>query len=140
MATQTLQIIGSYAAGVGIEFQRINRRYGSGYDQNDLTGHTDGTLVLKLNYEFLPDDGSLTVTDPENGDAVTNWSVYLWKFFVNRMQDDEAFNVTVIDPSVGGSTTLTQLFKFVDSRMDYSWFSYKLYSTGLELRQWRALA
>lgn len=137
---QTLQILGSYGAGVGIEFQRINRRYGSGYDQNDLTGHTDGTLVLKLNYDFLPDDGSLTVLDPENANAVTNWPVYLWKFFVSRMQDDEAFNVTVIDPSVGGSTTLTQLFKFVDSRMDYSWFSYKLYSTGLELRQWRALA
>lgn len=137
---QTLQILGSYGAGVGIEFQRINRRYGSGYDQNDLTGHTDGTLVLKLNYDFLPDDGSLTVLDPENANAVTNWPVYLWKFFVSRMQDDEAFNVTVIDPGVGGSTTLTALFKFVDSRMDYSWFSYKLYSTGLELRQWRAAA
>ncbi len=140
MSTQTLKIIGSYGASVGIEFQEITRRYGSGYDQNDLTGPTDGTLVVRLNYDFLPDDGSLTVTDPENANAVTNWSVYLWKFFVRRKQDDEAFNVTIIDPSVGGTTELTELFKFVDRRMDFNWFSYKLYSTGLELRQWRAAA
>lgn len=139
MSVQTLKVIGSYPANVGIEFQELTRRYGSGYDQTDLVGPTDGTLTLKLNYEFLPDDGSLTVTDPENGDAVTNWPVYLWKFFVRRKQDGEAFYVTMIDPSVGGSTTFTQLFKFVDSRLDYSWFTYKLYSSSLELRQWKAL-
>ena len=65
MSTQTLKVIGSYPANVGIEFQELTRRYGSGYDQTDLVGPTAGTLVLRLSYEFLPDDGSLTVTDPE---------------------------------------------------------------------------
>lgn len=140
--TQTLQLptginaLGSYGASVSIQFDEIRREFGSGNDATEMVGHTDGQIILKLNYDFLPDEGSLTVLDPENSNAVTYWPRYLWKFFIRRKRDQEAFNVTFTDPGTGADSTL--LFKFADSQLDYQMATFKLYSTGLVLRQWRA--
>ena len=70
----------------------------------------------------------------EISNAVTNWSQYFWKFFIRRKQDGEAFYVSFIDPATGAAET-TKQFKFNEQQMDYVWFAYKLYSTGISLRQ-----
>lgn len=142
MPTQSLvvptgiNVLGSYGASVGIHFDELVKRYAGGNDESELTGHTDGEFILKLKYDFLSDEGSLTVLDAENSNAVTYWPRYVWLFFVRRKQDQAAFNVTFTDPSTGSDAT--KLFKFEDSDLTYETITYKLYSTGLTLRQWRA--
>lgn len=133
-----LQALGSFGAVVSISFDEIVRDYGGGYDTTELVGPTAGLIYLRLQLDFLDDSGQLTVVDAENANAVTNWSQYLWKFFIRRKQDGAAFNVAFTDPDDGMSRTDT--FKFMESRLDYTWFNVKLYSTGLTLRQFVALA
>lgn len=130
-----LSALGAYGAKVSIRFEEITREMAVGYDKTELVGATDGVLILTINQEFLPDDGSLTVIDVENGSAVTNWSRYFWKFFIRRKQDGEAFFVSFIDPATGAAEA-TKQFKFNEQQMDYTWFAYKLYSTGVSLRQY----
>lgn len=135
---QLLQLPPSYAIDISLEYQEIQRFYAGGHDKTELVGPTDGIIVLGLSYGHLPAAG-LTVVDPENASAVTPWSVYLWKFFKYRKADQAAFNVGVDDPET--NTTMTQLFKFADSRLNYQQISWKLYTaSGLQLRQYRALA
>lgn len=141
MAFQTLaaptnvSALGGYGATVGIRFDEIVREMAVGYDKSELVGATAGVLLIKLNLDFLDDSGVLTVVDVENSSAVTNWSQYIWKFFIRRKQDGDPFYVSFIDPATGAAET-TKLFKFVDQQIDYNWFQFKLYSTGLQLRQY----
>lgn len=134
LAPTGLTALGAYGAQVGIRFEEIAREFAVGYDKTELVGATDGILIIKLNLEFLPDEGTLTVVDPENGNAVTNWSQYLWKFFIRRKQDGEEFFVSFTDPATG-AVEATKKFKFAEQQLDYTWFQFKLYSTGLTLRQ-----
>lgn len=138
MSTQTLQLPPSYPASISIRFEEIVREFGGGYDTSEIVGPTDGTILLKFNYGHLPAGTSLVVSDPEDGGASTPWAKYLWKFFIRRKQDGEAFNVVADDPATG--TTATWLVKFADSQLDYELLTYKLYSSGVALRQWRALS
>lgn len=139
MPTQTLQIPASYAIDVAVEYQEITRFYAGGHDKTEVVGPTDGIILLGLSFNHLPMGTSLTVIDPENGSAVTPWAKYLWKFFNYRKADQAAFNVNIEDPNTGA--TMTQLFKFADSRLTMQLINWKLYTaSGLQLRQWRALA
>lgn len=135
MPVQELKILGGYGAKVSIRFARIVHDHGDGYVTKALVGNSAGERLFALNYDFLPNEGSLTVVDTENGNAVTNWPAYLWRFYVRRMVDGAAFNIIYEDPDAGASTTT--LVDFVDNQLDYDWMTFKLYSSGVLLRQAR---
>lgn len=129
---QTLQVLGSYGMELDIEFAEIVRDFGDGYDDNVLVGNSSGEKFYRLVLEFLPDGtDQLSVVDPE--DSLTkSYADYIWDFFVRRKQDGEAFNIT--DPRDGA----TVLVKFAESRLSYQFLTYKLFGSGLLLRQHRA--
>lgn len=138
MPTQVLQLPPSYAIDIRLEYQGIQRFYAGGHDKSEIVGHTSGVIIVGLSYGHLPAAG-LVVSDPENGGASTPWAKYLWKFFRYRMADQAAFTIGVDDPET--NTTMTQLFKFADFSLSYQQITWKLYTaSGLQLRQWRALA
>jgi len=135
---QTLLVPPSYSVGVSIRFDEIIREFGGGYDTNELVGPTDGIILLKYRYNILHAGAQLTINDPEAGGAATSWPKYLWLFYRRRKQQGDAFNVTLLeDPAT--EAAMTQLFKFADSQLDYDLISWKLYTSGIALRQWRAL-
>jgi len=131
MPTQTLQILGSYGIDVEIEYAEIQRDFGDGYDANELVGNTAGELFYRLTYDYLPQTTVDFVLDPENANAVTSYADYLWLFFTRRKVDGAAFNIT--DPKSGA----TVLVKFVDRRLSLKLINYKLFTSGLLLRQHR---
>jgi hypothetical protein len=137
LAPTGISVLGAYGASVSVEYAEIVREFAVGYDKSELVGPTDGQLFLKLNYEFLPDEAPYTVVDVENGSAVTTWPVYLWRFYKRRKADGAAFNVTFYNPEDGADDTRT--FKFEDSQLSYDFLMFKLYSTGLLLREYIAL-
>jgi len=138
MSTQVLQLPPSYSVNIDLQYQEIQRFYAGGHDKTEVVGPTDGIILLGLSYGHLPAAG-LTVSDPENSGAATPWAVYLWKFFKYRKADQAAFTVTIDDPATG--TTMSQLFKFADSKLSYQQITHKLYTaSGIQLRQWRALS
>jgi hypothetical protein len=138
MSTQVLQLPPSYAVDISLEYQEIQRFYAGGHDKTEVVGPTDGIIILGFSYGHLPAAG-LTVNDPEAGGAATPWAKYLWKFYKYRKADQQPFTVTIDDPET--NTTMTQLFKFADSRLSYQQITFKLYtSAGLQMRQYRALA
>lgn len=128
----TLQILGSYGMDIEIGFAEIQRDFGEGYDANELVGNSSGELFYRLVFDFLPDSTDLTVTDPEDGDAVKTYQDYLWDFFVRRKQTGDAFDVT--DPRTGSTVSV----KLIDTRLSYKFLTYKLFSSGLLLRQHRS--
>jgi len=138
IAPTGINILGEYGAATSIRYDEINRDFGGGYDETELTGPTAGTLFLRLKYGFLPSSTALTVVDAENGSAVTPWAQYVWLFFKRRKADQAAFNVTYTDPATGSDATTT--FRFVDSQLDFETVTYKLQSTGILLRQFVPLA
>lgn len=128
-----ISVLGQQGASIGIGYDRIVRKFGGGYQTNDLTGPTAGLLTLRLNYGFLPANTAITVLDPENSNAVTPWGKYIWLFFKRRMADGAAFDVTYTDPATGASDT--DKFMFVDSNLTYEEIEYLLSSTGIVLEQ-----
>lgn len=128
----TLQILGSYGMDIELEFAEIQRDFGDGYDANELVGNSAGELFYRLVFDFLPDSLELTVTDPEDGSAVKTYQDYLWDFFVRRKQNGDAFDV--VDPRTGSTVSV----KLTDIRLSYKFLTYKLFSTGLLLRQHRS--
>lgn len=142
MPTQTLKIFPSYGADIERTFDVIPRSFGDGYDNSVVVGNSTGLIFYRLRFDYLHySTDQLSVLDPE--DSVTkNWPRYLWDFFARRIIDGEAFNIkydTDVYNLVNDTTTGTALLvKFVDTRISYNQFTFKLYSTGLTLRQWRA--
>jgi hypothetical protein len=127
----TLQVLGSYGMTISIVFDEIVRDYRDGTTDTVLVGHTNGVLEYALKLDFLP-DAELTVTDPEDSNIVKTWQDYFWDFFVRRKQDGAAFDIT--DPRTGSTVSV----KFVDSRLDYEFVTYALFSAaGIRLRQHR---
>lgn len=137
MATQTLSIPASWGGTISIQFDIIENNFGGGFDDHELVGPSDGTMLFRVPYDHLPAGNSLLINDPENSNTPTPWAAYLWKFYKRRMQDLEAFNITALDPET--NTTGTWLVKFVNFQLDYNALTWQLYSSGIELRQWRAL-
>lgn len=132
MPTQTLQIIGSYGLELDLAVNEIVRDFGDGFDQTVFVGNTAGLRRYRLKYEFLPDSTSdLSVTDPEDS-TVKSYARYLYDFFLRRKVDGAAFQITC--PLKGD----TVLVKFTDKVLTLQLFTYKLYSSGLALRQYRS--
>ena len=133
MPTQTLQIIGNFSPEIEIEFAEIVRDYGDGYDSTVRVGHSDGQLHFRLVYNVLPGAQGQSILDPETS---TNKSQadYLWDFFVKRKQDGEPFLVK------NPRTEANVLVKFAESRLSYTLFAVKLFSTGIRLKQYRPAA
>ncbi len=129
MPLQTLQILGSYGFREKIKYDRIEHRFSDGSRSSALVGNSAGTTTYVLNFDFLPDT-ELMVTDPAHSDTVT-WAVYLPRFFADRMADGAAFNIVV--PRTGSTVAVALL----TTELDLDFLTYKLYSTGLELRQYR---
>lgn len=134
----SLQIPFTYPSSISIEFDEIVRQYAGGFDTSEIVGPTDGTILIKGNFGHLPAAGSLTVTESALSMSPIPYSQYLWLFFIYHKQNGEAFNVTILDPAT--NTAATFLCKFVDSRLDYEMLTYQLYSSGIALRQFRALS
>lgn len=141
MPTQSLLIYPSFGYGVDLVVDEISKDYGSGYDNSILVGHSEGLLFYRLRYDFLHyGTDQLSVLDPE--DSVTkNWPSYLFAFYLRRKLDGEAFNIkydtdkfNLVQPTTGTSL----LVKFVDKRLSFENVTFKLYSSGVLLRQYRA--
>lgn len=140
MATQTLLIPSSYQYTTEIVFDVVDRSFGDGYDNSIVVGHSEGLLYYTLRYDFLHyATDQLSVTDPEDS-TLKSWPSYLWAFFKRRIIDGEAFNLkysvdpfNLVDPATGSAV----LVKFVDKRLSLENITFKLYSTGIVLRQYR---
>ena len=131
MPTQTLQLLGSYGADIAIRFDRIVHDFKDGFKRFTLVGHSAGVLRYRLVYDFLhAATDQLSVTDPEDS-ILKSWPDYLWDFFARRMVDGAAFNLA--DPRTGSTVLVT----FVESALSYNFFTYKLFSSGIELEQFR---
>ncbi len=141
MAIQSLLIYPSYGYGVDLVVDEIPDSFGDGYDTAAIVGNSAGLLYYKLRFDFLHyGTDQLSVTDPEDS-VVKSWPSYLYAFFLRRKLDGEAFNIkydtekfNLTLPTTGTSI----LVKFVDRTLSLDNVTFKLYSTGITLRQYRA--
>ena len=130
MPTQTLQLTPQLTTDAGIRFSAIVHDFGDGYRTHTLTGNSAGEKFYQFVFSVLPDRSTHTVTDPETSTTET-YADYLWNFYVRRMGDGAAFNIT--DPRTGS----TVLVRFVDTELSYNLFQRKCAATGIRLQQVR---
>lgn len=143
MAVQTLLIPSSYGYTTTIEYDEVVHNYGSGYNTTSIVGHSEGLLYYTLRFDFLHyATDQLSLTDPEDS-TLKSYPAYIWAFFKRRKIDGEAFNLkystdvfNLVDPTTGSSV----LVKFVDRRLTLDNITFRLYSTGIQLKQYRAAA
>lgn len=133
MPTPELKITGGFSPDVEIGFAEIIRNYGDGYDTTLRVGHSDGETRYRLVCNTLSSSLAPFIIDEENGNTPTPPAIYLWRFFVRRKQDGQAFNIK--DPLFETNV----LVKFSESKMSFSKFAVRLFSTGINLHQFRPL-
>ena len=130
---QTLKLTGDFDLQVEIEFEEIQRYYGSGYDTTVRTGHSAGVLHFKLVYKVLSGSQGQKIHDDESGTDKAP-ADYVWDAFVNRKADGQPFYIK--NPRTGTDV----LVKFTDRRLSFTLFAVKLFSSGITLRQFRPLS
>ncbi len=133
MPTYELQITGDFDLQEEIEFAEIVRNYGSGHDTVLRGGHSEGNLSFKLVYKVLSNSGGQAIVDPRDSVAKPP-ARYLWETFVWAKQNNAALNVK--DPRTGNLV----LCKFAERKLSYTLFAVRLFSSGISLKQYRALS
>lgn len=134
MPTPELKITGGFSPDVEIGFAEIIRNYGDGYDTTVRTGHSQGQLRYRLVFPTLASSAGQTIVDDEDGGTAKPTAIYLWDFFVRRKQDGAPFYIK--DPL----TESLVLVKFSDRKMSFSKFAVRLFTTGINLHQYRPAA
>ncbi len=130
MPTQTFQLIGQVGSDLMLSVARIVHDFGDGYESATVTGNSAGQEFVTLVFNTLSDRSAQNLTDPE--DSVSKTPVeYLLDFFLARMADGAAFNVT----TTRGATLLVT---FAESEVNLRTISRKAFSTGLRFRQHRS--
>lgn len=129
MPTQTLSLIGSIGSGGKLAIARLRFDYGDGYEQGVIVGHTDGREFVSLVFNALSDRSANNITDPEDATSKTPME-YFKDFFVRRVQDGAAFNVT----TTRGDTLLVYLD---EDEINWDVITKQAMKTGLRFRQAR---
>jgi hypothetical protein len=127
---QTLQILGSFGLEVSLAFPAYTYQDENGYGFHQRTGHADGTKRWRLIYEATPDDFSCeTITI--NGVTITARE-YIRAFFINHHKPNIIpFQLVCPDDGVLYSAV------FTEHTINWRYLEYKLWGTGLALKQWR---
>lgn len=129
MPTQTFQLIGQIGSGGSLSVARLRFRYGGGYEQSVLVGHSSGDESVSLVFNALSDRTAQNLVDAE--DSVTRTPLeYAIAFFTRRMVDGAAFNVT----TTRGDTLLVYLD---EETISYDYISKSVFKGGLRFRQAR---
>jgi hypothetical protein len=139
--TQSLLVPSSYGYSTTIEYDEVVHNYGSGYSTSSIVGHSEGVLYYTLRFDFLHyATDQLSLTDPEDL-VLKSYPAYLLAFFKRRKIDGEAFNLkystdpfNLVDPTTGSSV----LVKFIDRRLTLENVTFRLYTSGIQLKQYRA--
>lgn len=104
------------------------------------TGHSDGLLRFALKFNFLP-----KTTGGMNGYGVNpgaelgglqSRADYLWRFFTrHKQQGDKPF---ILEGELPGLTGVHRMsVVFAEDEMSYELFAVRMFSTGLQLEQYR---
>jgi hypothetical protein len=126
---ETFLLVSQIGSDLSLSVARIVHDFGDGYEKATVTGNSAGEEYVTLVFNTLTDRDSDTVTDPEDM-VVKTKTKYLIDFFLRRMNDGEAFNVT----TTRGATLLVT---FAESEINLKTISRKAFSTGLRFRQHR---
>ena len=127
---ETFQLIGQLGSRYEMRFARIDHHFGDGYSTGAVVGNSAGTEYVTLVFNALTDRSTSEITDPEDSTAKTKMK-YLIDFFLRRMNDGAAFNVT----TTRGATLSV---KFAETTIDAETISRKAFTTGLRFRQHRS--
>ena len=130
MPTQTFQLIGQIGSEYELRVARIDHDFGDGYDSSTLVGNSAGQEFVTLVFNALTDRTGDQITDPEDSVSKTK-TEYVKDFFLARMADGAAFNVT----TTRGETLLV---KFAEPSLTLRNISRKAFSTGIRFRQHRS--
>lgn len=128
---ETFQLIGQVGSDYELRVARLYHDFGDGYATTELVGNAAGEEFVTLVFNALTDRTGDQITDPEDSTAKTKFE-YLKDFFLARMADGEAFNVT----TTRGETLLVL---FAEPGLSLRNISRKAFSTGIRFRQYRAL-
>lgn len=93
MSTQTFQLIGQIGSEYELRVARIEHDFGDGYESSTLVGNSAGQEFVTLVFNALTDRSGDVLTDPEDSTSKTKLE-YVHDFFLARMADGAAFNVT----------------------------------------------
>lgn len=127
--TQSFQLIAQVQSDLTFRVSRIVHDFGDGYQQAAVVGNSAGEEFVTLNFNTLSDRSAQNLIDPEDSVSKTP-TKYLLDFFLARMLDGAAFNVT----TTRGATLLVY---FAESEINLRIISRKAFSTGLKFRQAR---
>lgn len=114
---------------VGISFSELENDLGGGYYAQVLFGSANGERDWRLTMPTLTGTLDRTVTGI-NGETLS-WEEYIWDLFCEQKVNGTPFALQDI------RTGNYYLVRFADKKLTYSRMLVKLYSTGLELKQWR---
>lgn len=130
MPTQTFQLIGQIGSEYELQVARIYHDFGDGYESSTLVGNAAGQEFVTLVFNVLTDRTGDVLTDPEDSVSKTKFE-YLHDFFLARMADGAAFNVTT-------TRSETLLVTFADPSITARNIGRKAFSTGLRFKQHRS--
>jgi hypothetical protein len=118
-------------AEIGIMFSELENELGGGFYSQLLYGSENGERFWRLTLPTLTDSGmdSRTVTGI-NGETLT-YAEYIWDLFCTQKVDGTPFAYRC--PRNGNY----YLVRFANRELTYQRMLTKLYSTGIELKQWR---
>lgn len=128
---ERLKDIGSYGLTCSLGFAFLKAPLGDGFRKSALIGSVLGTRSWKLIYKVLPDapnGGFLT-----NTGEIQSRAVYLWDLFYSCKAGGD-LPLIITCPRDGKD----YLAVFEDDVLSYEMFSHRLFSTGLNLSQYRA--
>jgi len=128
--TQTFQLIGHPSSEYELAFARLDFDFGDGYEQSVIVGHSSGQEFVTLVFNALSNRSANNITDPEDSVSKTP-EKYLIDFFVRRMQDGAAFNVT----TTRGDTLLVT---FAESKLPIKRIGKSVGQVSLRFRQHRS--
>ena len=126
---ETFQLIGQIGSGGSLSVARLRFRYGGGYEQSALVGHSSGDESVSLVFNALSDRTAQNLVDAEDSATRTPLE-YAIAFFTRRMVDGAAFNVT----TTRGDTLLVYLD---EDTISYDYISKSVFKGGLRFRQAR---
>lgn len=131
-----LRIVGQLTPERARRVARLRFNHGDGYEPSILVGHSAGEIVgYVLSFKVLPDrpgDARYVVVDDEDGDTEKTWRRYLEDFFMRRLVDGAAFDVT--DQTTGDTLSVI----FADNELKLALVGPNLYACEVRVKQWRA--
>jgi hypothetical protein len=118
--------ISSYGVSESISFARIRNVLGDGFESSVLMGSATGLREWSLKFDLMSERRTFTI----EGRAQTIVE-YLWDFYCEHQVSGEPFIIQ------SPKNNQFYLASFADEKLTLTKFTYKLWSTGLALRQRR---